>query len=163
MNRYLPRLAVLLGVAGLIPFIGCGLGAITAGDGRGAELYQALMFYAALILSFLGGVHWGFALDAATPLPEAAPGAQRARLLLGVLPSLVGWLGLLLTLVVPPAVGLAVLIAGYIATTAVEAQGRRRGLVPPGYMVLRWVLSVVVIAVLVTVLVVRLIGAHVAF
>ncbi len=47
-----------------------------------------------MILAFLGGVHWGFAL------PEPSGRADRARLGLGVVPSLVGWVALLLVVAV---------------------------------------------------------------
>ena len=43
---------------------------------------------------------------------------------------------------------------------AAEDQGRRRGLVPSGSMWLRWGFSVVAVALLVTVLVLRLLGAR---
>ena len=96
----------------------------------------------------------------AASLP-AADKILRARLLLGVVPSLIGWAGLLLAIALPPEVGLAVLIFGFIATLAVEVRAGRLGLVPAGYLWLRWALSIVVVAVLVTVLVIRLLGGHV--
>ena len=86
---------------------------------------------------------------------------SRARLVGGVLPSLVGWAALLIPLVAAPEIGVAVLLGGFIVMTGFEARARRRGLVPPGYMGLRWGLSVVVAAVLAAVLVLRLTGLHV--
>jgi hypothetical protein len=85
---------------------------------------------------------------------------QRARLALGVLPSLVGWVALLLPLAVAPWAGLALLIAGFAGTTTVEARATARGLLPRRYMLLRWLLSAGVIIILVGVLLLRLIGAH---
>jgi hypothetical protein len=108
-----------------------------------------------LVLTFLGGVHWGFALG-----DEAGRG-ERPRLVLGVLPSLIGWLALLLPLVFPAEAGIAVLIAGFIGIIVLDLQLRRAGFVPPGYMGLRWGLTIAVVALLATVLVLRLIGAHV--
>jgi hypothetical protein len=49
---------------------------------------SALLSYGALIVSFLGGIHWGLAM-------RGRPVAS-ARLIWGVLPSLLGWLAVLL-------------------------------------------------------------------
>lgn len=155
MNRYLPPLAVALGVAGLIPLIGCAVAAF-AGDPRQTGLWlSGLVAYGAVVLSFLGAVHWGFAL-ADDPMR-----VQSRRLLLGVVPALIGWAALMLLLVLPRAVSLGVLIAGFIATVAGESQGRKAGLVPPGYMWLRWGLTVVTVAVLITSLVLDLAQARI--
>lgn len=157
MNRALPPFAIILGLAGLLPIIGCGLAAVSASEPRAGQMLLALIGYGAVTLSFLGGVHWGFALT------EDPPRAERSRLVLGVLPALVGWLALLVPLVLPAEVGLAVLIAGFIGAVVIEAQARQRTLVPRGYMMLRWGLSIVVVALLTTVLVLRLLGARIVF
>src|SRR5208282_1141210 len=61
MNRTIPLTAILLGLAGLIPFIGCGLLA-TGDDATRDQGFTALIAYGAVILSFVGAVHWGLAL-----------------------------------------------------------------------------------------------------
>ncbi len=155
MPHRLPPLAVLLGVGGLVPFVVCGVAALGATDWAALALL-ALLGYGAVILSFLGAVHWGLAL--------VQPGvAERARLAGGVLPSLAGWVTLLVAFTGLPSVGLAVLAAGFAATMLVEAQAGRRGLLPPGYVWLRWLLTGVVVVVLVSVLFVHLLGLHVNF
>ena len=156
MTRRLPPLAILLGAAGLIPFLACALGAVATADGTAQRLLLALIAYGAVILAFLGGVHWGFELGG-PPSP-----AERPSLVGGVVPSLVGWVALLVPRVAAPEIGLAVLLGGFVVLTGAEARARRRGLVPPGYMGLRWGLSVVVAAVLAAVLVLRLAGLHVS-
>ncbi|HUA76853.1 MAG TPA: DUF3429 domain-containing protein [Acetobacteraceae bacterium] len=149
MNRT-PLLATLLGLAGLLPLLFCGFESLT----RAADwALPALIGYGAVTLAFLGAVHWGFALaPATTPSP---PQAERLRLTLGTLPALAGWAALLL----PRWAGLLVLIAGFIACVVIEAAGHRRALVPSGYMWLRWAHTIIVVAILTTVLVLRLIGA----
>lgn len=129
----MPPSARWLGAAGLLPF------ALTAAaswlappDLRGIGLF-ALASYGMVILSFLGGVHWGLALRA--PAAEARFAAP--RLGLGVVPALVGWVALML----PPVLGLGLLAAGILATAGVEALAARRGLVPAEYLRLRWLLS----------------------
>ncbi len=165
MPRRLPNTASILGIAGLIPFVACGIVALsTADDLRASFFLQSLIAYAAVILAFLGGVHWGFVLE--TPEPDSATVATRRdapRLVGGVLPSLIGWAALIVMLAGVPAAALAILIAGFVALTVTEAQLRRRLLVPPGYMLLRWGLSIVVVLVLATVLTLRLIGARISF
>jgi hypothetical protein len=157
MNRRLPTLAILLAVLGLVPFLVFALAAMRAPPGGPGRAFAILMAYAAAMLAFLGGVHWGFALQEAPAAPEARR-IEHARLTLGVVPALIAWLALLLPLA---DLGLAVLIAGYIGAAVVEDQGRRRGVVAPGYMWLRWATTVVVVALLVTVLVLRLLGRRI--
>jgi len=58
-NNSMPRAPQLLGYAGLIPFIGLSLASIMF-EGEGAQVAViGLNLYAAVILSFLGGLHWG--------------------------------------------------------------------------------------------------------
>jgi hypothetical protein len=153
MNRRLPILATLLGLCGLIPLIACAVASLGT-EGNRATL--ALVAYGAVGLAFLGGVHWGFALSDLTDRGE------RQRLVLGVMPPLVGWIALLLTIAVQPAAGLVLLLLGYLGTVIVETRARTAGLVPAGYMRLRYVLSAAAILVLAAVLFLRLIGAHIA-
>jgi len=149
----MPALAILLGIAGLAPFIGCGLGAM-ARDGEGDRMLVALIAYGAVMLAFLGGMQWGFALPAGND-----PRRQRWRLVLGVLPPLVGWLALLVALLAPGWFALAVLTAGFIGTALGEHRAAGQDpAVPSGYLWLRWALTVVAAAMLITVLTVRLLG-----
>ncbi len=158
-RRKLPRLAALLGAAGLVPFLVCAIAAARIDPAAGSNPWlAALVAYAAAVLSFLGAIHWGLALAEA----DAAVG-QRARLLLGVLPALIAWAALVTDRLLATELALALLIGGFIAVVVVEEQGHRRGLIPGGYMGLRWALSVVVVALLTTVLVLRLIGARIIF
>jgi hypothetical protein len=152
----LPPLAILLGAAGIIPFAVFAILAVSSSPDRALAAAQALVGYGAVILAFLGGVHWGFTL--------AEPGqgrAVRARLSLGVVPSLIGWVALLCVIVALPVLSLAILIAGFVGVLVVETRAQKRDLLPAGYMAMRWVISVIVIAILTTVLVLRLVGAHV--
>lgn len=128
-----PGLAVPLGLGGLLPFGAAALGAWLLPAAWRPLAVEALAAYGAVILAFLGAVHWGLALR---PAPGEA-GAAGGRLVLGVLPALVAWGALLL----PAAPGLALLAAGVLATAGVEQRAARRGLVPRGYLRLRWVLS----------------------
>ena len=97
-----------LGLAGLLPFV---LGAALVWLTRGAVQAQAtaaLAAYGAVIVSFLGGIHWGLAMQQAPPRP--------ALLAWGVVPSLLAWLALAL----PLALGLAWLGATLITCYVVD-------------------------------------------
>ena len=131
MNTPLPALAWPLGLAGLVPFL-AGLSALALGQ---AWAGFAMAAYGATILAFLGAVHWGLALAA----PEVA---TRERLVGGVIPSLVAWVGLLL----PAPYGLVLIGLGLLVLVVVETIATRRGLLPGAYLRLRWLLSVVAAA-----------------
>lgn len=76
-----------LGAAGLIPFLGGTFFAYRLDDPAGAK--TALVFYAVAILSFLGGVHWGRALQTA----DTGGASRSARLyVFSVIPSIAAWL-----------------------------------------------------------------------
>ena len=131
-NLPLPKPARVLGPAGLIPFAGLALLAALTPDWR-PLLLVALLAYGATIAAFLGAVHWGLALR---PAP-GEEGAAWGRIGLGVVPSLLAWIALL----IPLRPGLLALAAILVATAAVETLAARRGLVPTAYLRLRWILS----------------------
>ncbi len=158
MTRPLPPFAIMLGLAGLLPFVLCSLGALSLSSDGATRSLLALVAYGATILAFLGGVHWGFALDEGGTASERV---QRLRFGLGVVPSLIGWAAMLVTFIGLPTTGLLVLTAGFIAATVVEGQAARRGLMPQRYMWLRWGLSVVVVLCLVSVSLIRAFGGRV--
>jgi hypothetical protein len=162
-------LVLLLGLLGLIPFVVCAYLACAWRDPSEGRALIALIAYGAVILSFLGGVHWGFALAeppaslaGLAPVPARSDPAHRPRIALGVVPSLIGWVALLIAVLAPsPVIALCVLIAGFLATTIGEHTAYRRGWMPGRYLWLRWGLTVVVVALLVTTTVLRLSGARI--
>ncbi|MGX1308805.1 hypothetical protein AB7M35_003563 [Amorphus suaedae] len=89
--RGVPNLARTLSLAGAIPFIA---GAVllwvgNVGGLSGDFVSGALKGYSAVILSFLGGVHWGLALSA----HDAR--ARDRELLFSIVPAVVGWIAIL--------------------------------------------------------------------
>ncbi|MCX8132798.1 MAG: DUF3429 domain-containing protein [Roseococcus sp.] len=133
MDASSTRLAWLLGLAGLLPFAAAALAVHAASETWTGFARGALIGYGAVILSFLGAVHWGFAWR---PLPGEEQAAA-PRLMLGVAPALAGWAALLL----PEWPAVLLLAVGILATAGVEQLAAARGWVPPRYMRLRWVLS----------------------
>ena len=162
MQRSLPPVAILLGVVGLVPFVVCSIGAIGGDPGTNAMMLGALISYGAVILSFVGAVHWGLVL---APTPEAdvgiPAGQLRLRLVLGVIPALIGWVATLLPFILPASFALIVLVGGFLLTVLQEARWKRRELLSRGYIYLRWALTIVVIALLTMVFMVRLVGGTV--
>jgi len=117
MNAETRQLAHRLGYAGLVPFVLGFLLIWLIGDrdlDQHAFVSLALSAYAALIISFLGGIHWG--LSFARGLPGRQP------LIWGISATLLAWLGVLMS----PYAGLAlhggVLIACYVVDRRVYPQ-----------------------------------------
>lgn len=81
----------LLGYLGLLPFIGITLLLLIA-PAHQFFYRQALLSYAAVILTFVGALHWSFAMQA----QGLSQQTQRGLYIWSVIPSLVGWLVLLL-------------------------------------------------------------------
>ena len=92
----LPPQVLRLGYAGLIPFV---LGALLVWIVH-AEAHPyttlALSAYAAVIVSFLGGIHWGVGFRESDP--------PMSLFVWGVVPSLVAWIAVLM----PPSSGLVI-------------------------------------------------------
>jgi hypothetical protein len=90
--RSIPTVPLILGLSGLIPFwvLAFGLGAPGLRPWDSAALDFALVTYAAVILSFLGGIRWGMAV-AKSERPDAA-----MHYVISVVPSLVAWALLIL-------------------------------------------------------------------
>lgn len=122
----------VLGYGGLLPFLVLGLGAWMAQPQWQAFALQALAFYGAVILAFLGAIHWGLYLadrgHRVGPLP--AP-------IWAVVPAILAWLALLQPL--PEALmTLAALFLGVLWVDRLSLRGRA---LPPGYLGMRLVLT----------------------
>ncbi len=130
MLSAVPAPARWLGLAGLIPFLAC---AIAVWSGVGwiqAEGLGLQLGYAAVIVTFLGGVHWGRALA-----PGAGPGWP--GLIWSVTPSLIAWLALRMY----PTSGLLVLMAAFVLAFWIDRRAVKIGLFPEWYLALRQVLT----------------------
>jgi len=79
MSRSTPSTAILLGLLGLLGFVGCGLIAMVEDPTTSGQDLKAPIAYAAVMLSFIGAVHWGLALGAGI----ATRRVQRLRYTLG--------------------------------------------------------------------------------
>ena len=84
-----PQLALLLGYAGLVPFVSGALGIWVTPEGWRPFVLEALLDYAAVILAFMGAIHWGLAIRG-----EDAGEHAQVQLGLSVIPPLLGWLAI---------------------------------------------------------------------
>ena len=121
---------VLLGLGGLIPFLATTTALWWFGDER---YLQVGLLYGACILSFLGGIQWGFAL------PSKQGGAM--HLYWSVIPALIGWGATL----APPFAGPWILAAGVFAAWLYERQAALAARLPDWYRALRHLLTLVVV------------------
>lgn len=129
-----PRPALILGFAGLLPFLACAAGAWAAGDPAYIILINLQMAYGAIVLSFLGAVHWGLALA-----QEAADNWR--RLGPAVLPALVGWIALM----IPNPLGLLLLALGFVGMFFADRAAVTANRAPAWYAALRKPLTLAVL------------------
>lgn len=121
-----------LGYAGLLPFVGATLVILLDTDPTRAWLaVDAMRYYAAVIASFLGAIHWGVAVD--------QDATRQARLRWGVTPALLAWVLLL----APPAVSLVAFGLLFAAILVVDL--RLLPLLDTRFRRLRIVLTTVVV------------------
>lgn len=126
-----------LGYAGLIPFVILALFSWGApGADSFATVTRALVAYAAVIVTFVGAVHWGSVLVA----PKRVTG-RGWMLVMSVLPALLGWL----SLAFDARFALALQAAAFVGFYAYERSSSELLGLPSWYMSLRRRLTIVVV------------------
>lgn len=92
------RLIRQLGHGGLLPFGGLCLLSWLVNDTAQPYVALAMVAYAALIASFLGGLHWAvvWLSESGGLHPKLSDEAARQQLVWGVMPSLLAWPGVLM-------------------------------------------------------------------
>ncbi|WP_322522207.1 DUF3429 domain-containing protein [Guyparkeria halophila] len=122
--------ARLAGYAGLIPFV-IPLLVVWFEPGHAEAAIAAQHAYAALILSFLGGIYWGVAMSRQVV----------GWFWLSVLPSLWAWPALLL----PTFAGTVMLAGGFALMLLLDRAARRQDVIREWFFRLRLTLSAVAI------------------
>lgn len=131
-----PMSVSMLGYGGLIPFV-----LLTWGlwmEPADADFWTlALVSYGAVILSFVGAIHWGIAMMA----PQLGRRASDRRFVWSVVPSLMGWVATLL----PAHLSVWVLVLGFALHYAQDHLLHRSIALPHWYLPLRRRLSAVAV------------------
>ena len=132
----LPRTVAWLGYGGLIPFLVL-TPASLLDHHHGAVWSDALYAYGAIILSFIGALHWGLAMS----LPELSERQRSAWFAWSVVPALIAWPAVLFS----PPLAAPLLVVGFIAHYLQDRRLARQATLPGWYLPLRLRLSCVAV------------------
>ena len=124
-----PELAVWLGYGGLIPFAICAAAAHGSTPTLAAYGLIGAANYGAVILSFVGAIHWGLAMQ---------DGRHVYWFSWSVTPALVAWAAVSLLDV---RLSMLALVPAFTLAWSVDRQAFQRGLLPAWYMRLRHILT----------------------
>lgn len=145
-DRSIPPMALWLGIAGLIPFVGLTLLYVLQLEGRigwtPGYARDVLVSYGAIILSFLGGIRWGVAL-------KHGDSSHAVKMFIfSVVVPLAAWVALFL----PKPHDITWLIAIFLVVGVADVALVTRGHAPRWFGTLRTILTVGVIGCLITAL-----------
>lgn len=132
-----PRVVVWLGYGGLLPFMSLSLATVGANFmGADAPWFNiALLSYGAAILSFVGALHWGFAMT----LRDLSDSQRTAAFVGSIVPALVAWLALLAA----PVVAVMLLVVGFAIHYGRDARLAAAADLPAWYLPMRFRLTCV--------------------
>ncbi len=130
------KLAWVLSLAGFIPFAAIAMSIFVLGGTHpaAATVTEYFQIWSAVILSFLGGIRWGLAI--------AVEPHDYKSMLASVLPSILGWLALLL----PELLAILSLLFLFCAQGAWDSFAINRGKAPQWFGSIRIVLTFLVSA-----------------
>jgi Protein of unknown function (DUF3429) len=146
----IPATVIWLGYGGLLPFVTLAATSLIAPD-YAVAARAAMLGYGAVILSFVGALHWSFAMT----LPELTMAKRDESFIWSIVPALVAWISLVATAIYAwnsslHALGVAsgLLIAGFAAHFVQDRRLAAVARVPTWYLPLRlrltWVASLCV-------------------
>ena len=133
-SQKIPPHVQFLGYAGLLPFASSSLGLIFFQSIQMNWLEIGLS-YGAIILSFLGGLHWAFAMI----LPELNTQQKGLRFTWSVIPSLLAWSSFALL----PLYATIVLLIGFLSHLGQDVYVKKLAQMPAWYLTLRMQLTTV--------------------
>ena len=132
----MPTAVGMLGYGGLIPFIGLAILA-NIEPSHGILYRGALLLYGAVILSFVGAIHWGVAMMV-TDLNDQD---RRAAYVWSVIPALMAWM----TYILSPITAALALVLGFLLQYWRDSTLARKIAWPVWYLPLRIRLTLVAI------------------
>lgn len=136
----IPDAARLLGYAGIVPFFALALAAYFVPAAYELRVFMALKVYAALIITFVGALHWGIAMFQ----PQLSDSQAWQLYGWGVVPALMAWV-----LVFQSAsYALAGFVTLFIVQWLMDRAAARTSTVPPWFQPLRARLTLLVVVAL---------------
>lgn len=131
------RLIWTIAVIGAVPMLIFTSAILISGghSGTSAPLIDAYKIYSAIVLSFLGGIHWGIVLGAKEEVPSSK------TLLVSVAAPLIGWIAVF----VSEPMCFALLIVGFAGQGAWDNFAAHNGKLPLWFSKTRMILTIVVI------------------
>lgn len=138
LNNQIPLSVLLLGWAGVLPFAGLALAVAFGFPLPFVQPESLLIGYGAVILSFMGGVHWGLAMQSATPDGTVAAAWHYA---FSVIPALIAWAAVALA----PSLALIVLAAAFLVLLGFDVAWTSGRAAPRWYGQLRIQLTTAVV------------------
>lgn len=127
------NVALGLGWAGVLPFVTSAV--LVWAPSMFETAVHAILYYGAIILSFLGGVHWGIELKSEKTVPVVL------GYFLSIVPSLVAFFALFLQTFF----ALLMLAIGFLGLLIYDRQRARQGYAPDWYAKLRLQLTTAVL------------------
>ncbi|MEO8137538.1 MAG: DUF3429 domain-containing protein [Betaproteobacteria bacterium] len=133
------RLAFALAIAGSVPFVAAAAYLWIGPPAHATVVLQVVCSYAAIILSFLGGIQWGVAVG----ITETAPKSAQSMFLLSVVPSLLSCAMLFID-----AAGARLIVAIFLFAFVwvIDALLHLQKLIPDWFFRLRCIITPIVIA-----------------
>jgi ABC-type amino acid transport system permease subunit len=128
----LPRTVAWLGYGGLIPFLAL-TPASLLDHHHGAVWSDALYGYGAIIVSFIGALHWGFAIA----MRDLSDQQRSALYIWSVIPALMAWPALM----VSPILASPLLVVAFIAHYVQDFRLSSEVILPDWYLPLRFRLT----------------------
>lgn len=133
LKSIIPPIVKWLGYGGLLPFVALAVAVWV--DGSNSLWRNALLAYGAVILSFVGALHWGFAMSQS----DMTMHHRTYCFVWSVVPALMAWLALLMT----SKYAIAMLAAGFLTHFWQDRRLVQVANLPVWYLPLRMRLTVV--------------------
>jgi hypothetical protein len=131
MNKW----TLIFGYAGTLPFIACIAATLFIDNAQIAHIATfTQLSYAAMILSFLGGVHWG----------QALPRNNTSQMAFAMIPSIASLFIILYALIGDTNIALATMAALFWVLYIGDKKSMPKDLVPEGYFTFRLILTIIV-------------------
>lgn len=130
-----PSIVAWLGYGGLVPFVALAVATLASSANHALPLSDALIAYGAVILSFVGALHWAFAMT----FDEMTVRQRNHSFAWSVVPPLLAWPALMLG----AGVASVILVTGFLAHYGQDRRLARIAALPAWYLPLRTRLTVV--------------------